>query len=400
MTATTCLALLPRDGLFCKDGRGWHTSASGRGHGLEWPWPSTILGAVRTAWGRREEQRSRTRFDANSWRTRTAGVELGRTLLLRRPLNHGATGGGAGGSAAWTPWTPDHRVWPVPSDAVWQQDGTNVHRLDPVRSNLTTLGSDDNEARESLWMPGPQATGKPLPAPRWWSEKHFTDWLAGRRVLASAPGHAFKASQRRQTHVGIDPMTLTASDGVLFSHDIVETLERDAEWAIAIEVTLPSGDLPRVATLGSDARLVQIDALPRPTFDPPASMLEAFRAGSPGLRLVVTSPACFERGWLPDGLEPQDHEYRGRLGSLDVDVVLRAAFVDRPLHVSGWNMARGAPKPTSRMVPPGAVYFFERVDRRPFAEAEARALWLAALGARTGEGFGRVVPGTWNPKRG
>jgi CRISPR-associated protein Cmr3 len=81
-------------------------------------------------------------------------------------------------------------------------------------------------------------------------------------------------------------------------------------------------------------------------------------------------------------------------------VVLRAAVVPRPLHVSGWDMAARAPKPTSRMVPPGAVYFFERVDGQPFGEAEARALWLAAIGARTDEGFGRVVPGTWNPKRG
>jgi CRISPR-associated protein Cmr3 len=62
-------------------------------------------------------------------------------------------------------------------------------------------------------------------------------------------------------------------------------------------------------------------------------------------------------------------------------------------------MAKGEPKPTLRMVPPGAVYFFERSDGRPFGEAEARSLWLAALGTRTDEGFGRVVPGVWQPTR-
>lgn len=402
MTATTYLALIPRDGLFCKDGRGWHTSASGRGHGLDWPWPSTVLGAVRSAWGRREEQRTGTRFDADSWRTRTAGVVLGRTLLLRRPPKRvgAATGASAGGNTSWTSWTQDHRVWPVPSDTSWQEGCAEVRRLDPVPPTLPTLSSDDNDARESLWMPGIEAAAKALPSPRWWSEQHFTDWLAGRRVPACAPGHAFETSRRLQAHVGIDRATLSANEGVLFSHDVVETLERDAEWAIGIEVALPSGDMPGVATVGSDARLVQIESLPDPTFDPPESVLEAFRQGSLGLRLVVTSPACFERGWLPDGLEPHDHEYRGRLGGLDVDVVLRAAFVARPLHISGWDMVGRAPKPTARMVPPGAVYFFERVDGRSFAEAQARALWLAALGTRAHEGFGRVVPGTWQPKRG
>ena len=37
-------ALLPRDGLFCKDGRGWNTSSVGRSHGHPWPPPSTLRG--------------------------------------------------------------------------------------------------------------------------------------------------------------------------------------------------------------------------------------------------------------------------------------------------------------------------------------------------------------------
>lgn len=387
MTAITRLALIPRDGLFCKDGRGWHTSASGRGHGLDWPWPSTVLGAVRSAWGRTEEERTGTLFDSNGWRTRTASIGLGRTLLLRRPPLEAS-------------WTRAHRVWPVPSDTLWLEGRAAVYRLAPVPPGLPTLGRDDDDARELLWVPGTEDATKPLPSPRWWSEEHFATWLAGGSVPTRAPGQAFETSRRVQVHVGIRPEELTADEGVLFSHDVVETLERDAEWAIGIEVALPSGDTPAVATLGSDGRLVRIEALPDQAFDLPDSVLKAFRAGSAGLRLVVTSPACFERGWLPDGLDPRDRGYRGRLDGLHVDVVLRAAFVPRPLHVSGWNMAAGAPKPTSRMVSPGAVYFFERVDGQPFGEAEARALWLAALGTRTDEGFGRVVPGTWNLKRG
>jgi len=385
MTTPTYLALLPRDGLFCKDGRGWYTSASGRGHGLDWPWPSTILGALRTAWGRTAEAVSGKLFDHRTWLEETAAVQLGRMLTLRRPPD--------------TDWNTTHLVWPVPLDALWLAGRPEVCRLQPLPSHVPTLGRDDDAARETLWRPALEEAGKPLPSPRWWRQEDFVAWLTGQPVSAQKP---FPATARRvQTRVGIRPETLTTDDGLLFSHDVLETLELHAEWAIGVEVTLPGGAVDAVATLGSDSRLVRIETLPETLFAPPARLLETFQAGSRGLRIIAVTPLAFARGWLPDGFEQHDGQYVGRLPGLPHDLVLRAAFVPRPLHVSGWNRAahsgKGAPKPTARMVAPGAVYFFERVDEQPFDAAHARSLWLAALGARTEEGFGRVVPGIWHP---
>lgn len=382
-TTTTHLALVPRDGFFAKDGRGWHTSASGRGHGLDWPWPSTVLGALRSAWGRGEETRSKTIFGPDDWQTRTQPIRLGRTLVLRR--KHGAT------------WRSEDATWPVPLDALWLEGHCEVYRLEPVEPLTPTLGRDDDGAREALWRPTLDDPSKPLGAPRWWSSEDLISWLVGESVRIR--DDAVKVTRRAQVHVGIRPEELTSDENVLFSHDVVETLDRSEEWAIGVEVGLPGGALPGVATLGSDARLARIESLSPSLFDPPARVLEAFRSWSPGLRLVAISPLCFEKGWLPDGFIENRGAYYGRLNGLDHEVVLRAAFVPRPLHVSGWDMAKREPKPTSRMVAPGAVYFFERADGKPFSEAEAKSLWLAALGTRTGEGFGRVVPGVWCPTR-
>jgi len=382
-TTTTHLALVPRDGFFAKDGRGWHTSASGRGHGLDWPWPSTVLGALRSAWGRGEEARSDTMFDSNDWLTRTAPIQLRRTLVLRR--QHGAA------------WRVEDLTWPVPLDALWLEATHEVLRLDPVQPTAPTLGCDDDDAREGLWRPLLADASKPLKAPRWWSSEDFTSWLAGKSV--SVRRDALTTTRRVQVHVGIRPEELTSDDGVLFSHDVVETLDPSGEWAIGVEVELPEGGRPNVATLGSDSRLARLESLPATLFEPPARVLEAFRTASPGLRLVAVSPLCFANGWLPDGLTESEGSYRGRLPGLDHEVILRAAFVPRPIHVSGWDMAKSEPKPTSRMVPPGAVYFFERADGEPFSETVARSLWLAALGTRTDEGFGCVVPGVWCPLR-
>jgi CRISPR-associated protein Cmr3 len=383
-TANTYLAIVPRDGFFAKDGRGWHTSASGRGHGLDWPWPSTVLGALRSAWGRGEEARSNTTFTADDWRSKTAPIQLGRTLVLRR--KHGIA------------WRIEDATWPVPQDAVWLE-GPEVHRLDPQPPSAPTLGRDDDAAREGLWRPVLDHATKPRAAPRWWSSEDFTCWLAGKSV--SIRDAALTVSRRIQVRVGIRTDELTSDDGALFSHDVVETLDIGAEWALGVEVALPAGGRPNVATLGSDSRLARIEPLLKEVFEPPMRVREAFRASSQGLRVTAVTPLCFAKGWLPDGLSESGGEYQGRLAGLDHDVVLRAAFVSRPIHVSGWDMAadhgRGSPKPTSRMVPPGAVYFFERVDGRPFGETEAESLWLKALGTRTEEGFGRVVPGVWHP---
>jgi CRISPR-associated protein Cmr3 len=386
-TTTTHLAIVPRDGFFVKDGRGWHTSASGRGHGLDWPWPSTVLGALRSAWGRGEETRSNTTFTPNDWRLKTAAIQLGRTLVLRREL----------GAA----WRAEDATWPVPFDALWLEGRSDVHRLDPVPPIAPTLGRDDDAAREGLWRPVLNDGSKPLASPHWWSSEDFMTWLAEGAV--NVRGAALATTRRVQAHVGIRPEELTSDEGVLFSHDVVETLDPNGEWAIGTEITLPEGDLPSIATLGSDSRLARLEAIHATLFEPPSRVLEAYRSGSPGLRLVATTPLCFAKGWLPDGLTENGGVYRGRLPGLDHEVILRAAFVPRPIHVSGWDLAandgKGAPKPTSRMVAPGAVYFFERADGRAFSETEFKSLWLTALGTRTDEGFGRVVPGVWHSAR-
>ena len=418
MSVTSHVAVVPRDGFFCKDGRGWHTSSSGRGHALDWPWPSTILGALRTASGREKETLGGRALSAEEWQGHARTVSLYRLLALRRPVGN--------------PWHTHHRVWPVPMDALWveeQQAGKKVVFLDPRPGpdGIETLGrkvgaEEEQKAREKLWWPAVEDSPKPLAPPRWWSETQFVAWLTDPTATANPgiPEWARASALRRvQARVGIDSGTFAASESFLFSHDVVETLDRSdgvpaAEWAIGAEVKLENPFAAPMARIGSDSRLAFIEGLSEGLFAPPASLREAFDRGSQGLRLIVVTPAKFQKGWLPSGFTVQGGEFRGQLrGIPSSDVVLRAAFVPRPIHVSGWNMTgggssggapdeerkRGGPKETSRLVPPGAVYFFERVSGEPITAADAEKLWLAALGARTDEGFGLVVPAIWTPRR-
>lgn len=396
MGKTLRLALVPRDGLFFKDGRGWYTSHSGRGHALDWPWPSSIRGALCTAVGRRQEAEKGSIHCKKEWLALKDKIKPQRQLALRRELGER--------------WSFEHRMWPVPRDVVFLENNKaetkqcKVTRLIPKKP-LAGILSNAPKADSALWFPQLETkeSVKPLTPPRWWNEATFVKWLRGKDVEATV--HQGKADgphmdKQARIHVVINNKTQTAKDKGLYTTEIVETLQSDKEgsyeWAIGVEVETPEVTAPRLATLGSDRRPAFVEELEdTPLFDPPDNLLEQI-AGSKSLRLILITPAKFKEGWLPKGFKLEDNAaYRGSLPGVNGEVILRSALVGRPVNISGWDMAERRPKGTDRMAPPGSVYFFEKANGQAFTADEVQALWLANLGDRTEDGFGLVVPGIW-----
>lgn len=384
------LILTPRDGMFLKDGREWATSQEGRAHSLGWPMPSTLFGALVTARGRLREAAGSILQKAD-WLRLAAETRLGPTIALRRPIGK-------------TEWHLPHRLWPVPADALFlgERKAERLRRLDPVPPLESILGRDDEAALKSLWWPTSDDQSKPARPPQWWSETAFVEWLADPQPWRDCSGDYYGIQQPRhmQAHVGIDPTTQAARESILFAHDVVETIDQDrCEWAIGCRAEI-GDDLPTMATLGGDRRLCRVAAVSDGLFAMPERLRDAFASqASLGLRLVAVTPAAFAEGSLPDGFHAGTGGLvEGMLPGLEIPLILQAAFVPRATHVSGWDMAERRPKPTTRLVPPGAVYHFVRRDGRPFAAADAERLWLVALGGRNEQGFGRFVPGVWHPK--
>jgi CRISPR-associated protein Cmr3 len=385
MITTARFALLPRDGLFCKDGRGWYTSDVGRSHSHPWPPPSTIRGALRAAWGQALMARSSRALSPEQWERETRDVVLGPVLALLRPLDQD--------------FAPAHRMWPTPADAV-VVDG-HIQRLLPRQPprGVETLGTGDDALLEALWRPV-LSLGKPKVPPPFWTEDALGGWLRG--ACPTSPGHV-GPPRRVDVRVTLNADTQTAEPGMLYQTPILETLDGlgsgAREWALGLECSLPSDapDFPRGPLgLGGKRRLTLAARLSPALFAQPRDLPEH----SPGLRLILATPAHFQRGWLPDGLERGEHAGRpawvGTVPGVEGQVVLRSALVNRPLELSTWDMVRREARATRRLVPAGSVYFFERVDGRAFTSLHA--LWLAAWGTGHEEGLGRVLPGHWNPK--
>jgi CRISPR-associated protein Cmr3 len=387
------LALTLRDGLFLKDAKGWTTSALGRSSTLGWPFPSTIRGALRTAWGLEQEgQHGGPLWTPEDWLTRTALLRLSALLPLRR-------------ARSADKWSVGHRMWAAPRDAYVVKASLSPLRMtpEPPDANLGSLGAWDDAAMESLWHVAPAAASreksKPGEGPAWWTEDEMTAWLCGADVTLATSSRSIPA--RDQVHVTINSSTGTAADSQLYGTRVIEPLDADKhEWAMGVRVAWPTplssaSHKLKPMSAGGKRRLVYPEEVTG-LWDMPKELAAAFDKHKPrGLRVVLATPAEFKNGWLPDGFTAHGTEYRGKLFGMAHELILRAACVPRPQHVSGWDMANNEPKPTRRLVPAGAVYFFERADNQPFSSDDAKALWCAQLGQHTEDGQGVIVPGIW-----
>jgi len=380
------IAIVPRDGIFAKDGRGFYTSDVGRGHGHRWPLPMTVRGALRAALGRNIMDTSGRRLEPRDYEEVTRGLTIEKLLTLHRRPGE--------------PFSASHDLWPTPADALYTSSpaGITITRLSPEPPRAGTLGDRDDPALEALWRPYPGKQGKGAERPMFWSDADMMRWLWSDAPPIDQAAAGLTPERRTQIHVTIDEATLAAKPSMLFSEDIVETIgPKGSEWAIGVacdlpaETRLPAGPLP----LGGKRRL----SLQEPIDEQVCAAPKELPAECSSLRLVLATPALFARGVVPEGFEVnKENLYVGRLPNIEGAVVMRAAMVPGPLDVSSWDTVKRAPRKTRRLVPAGAVYFFTKENGAPFRQDELRALWLCRWGLDTDEGLGLALPGVWSPK--
>jgi len=392
------VTLVPRDGVFLKDGRGWCTSESNRAGSLAWPFGTTVRGALRAGLGYATEADRGKPLERKEWLPLNEDLEVSAVLPLARP---------PGGE-----WSAAARHWPAPLDALLLDTEEYAVAVDPAVANAELLALDDDpETIATAALAHPQhaaGAGKPLAMPRFWPDDLFMHWLCRRPVDRNAVGCSAQPLLRVQTHVSIDPIVGTAAEGKLFSGSVVEPHSSVGnagvlEWSFA-PVSRTLGDIRRktltgrVVKLGGDGRAACCAALPESLFAMPDELAAAFAAGSIGMRLILAGPASFDAGWRPASLQPVGNRFEGSIAGLD-DVVLHAACVGRPMHVSGWDVAGGTAKATRRLAPAGSVYFLTRRSGEPFTAADALTAWLASVGepVHRPDRLGAVVPGIWNP---
>ncbi|MFA7241732.1 MAG: type III-B CRISPR module-associated Cmr3 family protein [Sulfuricellaceae bacterium] len=238
--------------------------------------------------------------------------------------------------------------------------------------------------------------GKPSGGPRWWAWNDLMAFRGGETPSIEnlkSNGWAPPEDDLR-THVVIERISQSAEKGKLFQTAGLTFLPCPQAGAPFPEGRISligsiSGEIGNgVITLGGERRLSAIAPAPGdlwPTM--PANLAEDIhRAG--GLCLTLLTPALFAGGWHPS--------LTGKpFGGAGLKLRLRAAALERWLPHSGWDLAQWQPRAGRKMVPAGAVYWFEVLEA---SDKALRALWLAPVSDHEQDrrdGFGLA----WTPPR-
>lgn len=353
-TLTIGLELLPLDTLFFRDGRPFGEAvraASGLPH------PQTLAGALRT-WFLRQ---AGCDFDALG-RALAGGTSFDKALAQGQPP--------AAQAVAQTtfrgPWLyrDQNPLAPLPATILKTDDGEYV-RLDPLAP----------ETRLPGWR-SPMAGMRPLWRRGGKSAKHrpaFLTMIGLRQFLAGGvpqpaevidPECLYGFDER--VGIGVDPQTYATQEGMIYAARMLALKDgvgfyaevRGPKQALAL---LP--DEPFPLTWGGEGRRAACRKVP--AVDWPE---EHPRQGE-GALLLLTAPGLFPDGWRPPAIE------------------LVAAAVADSVAVSGWDLARGGPKPNRFAVAAGSVYFLEQPLRRGASLCQGEDATV---------GWGTFLEGRWD----
>lgn len=377
----------PRDPLIVRDGRPFGPTPGARARSLDFPYPSTIAGGVRTQAG----QDGNGLFDAGKI---TAVKKIG----IRGPL-----------LVEWDEQDALTYLAPAPADALLLQESESQpvyrHRLQPLEK--AGMLSDLDDDLYPVGMAQPTLSKPYKKSPRYWYWQSFTEWLtqptgAKEEIDVTGLGHGGPGKEWRM-HVKIQPETLTSEEGMLFATSGLvfrqrpsaddATLSSVKRLGLAVEVNnlngmqIPAGPAP----LGGERRIVYWSASDVALPGAPDGLVDKIvQTGC--CRLILLTPACFTAGWRPDWLLQARH---------GVTPQLAAAAVGKPLTVSGWDFEKPGPKPTRRLVPAGSVYFLRLGADQDAIKNWVKHVWLQNVSDTEEDrlsGFGLAAVGVWDGK--
>ena len=368
----------PRDGLAFRDGR--PNTGGSQSRSLRFPMPQTVAGAVRSRAG----LDAGGRFDLS----RTAAVKALRIQgpLLARGLAEG--------------W---ELLVPAPQDGLWEeqeaQSGTRsvklLHPLHPLAGPCLRGGSVVADGLSPVGLERSPKGKPPKDVPAFWTWRHLMDWLARPdRIGAESVldhGQAPLIPEERLS-VAIDPETGTYRHGALFGvaslifRSSDHRMEGLKELALAFRT---DADLkPGPGFLGGRNKLAAVRQEGVPAWPTACPFLEDL-ARQDRIRVILLTPGLFDRGWQPSWLLEERH---GLLPAL------KAARVDRPETLSGWDYELQQTKPTRRAVSAGSVFWLELGGTAEQRKAWVQELWMQPVSdgeLDRRDGFGLAVMGVW-----
>ena len=347
------LFLQANDTFFFRDGRPFTKGDQFEGYSIFPPLPSTILGALRTAYIAEHGNLSAFYAEKMAMTIGTpdslGSISLNGVFLADRESTI---------------------YYPIPLDLVVKKNDTDkklyVLEVGTESSNLNSnaslthllkwSGTEDVESESKGRLAGIDMTEYLLSAQTAFIFRPIEDFI------------------RSEPKIGIerDYRTSAAKDNMLyrinmsrFQSQFLNPNERKALSDLGFvvdyqcDIELPENGLLKLGGEGKSftyKRSCHI-ADPLAANEDMAALKAAIRS-SGAFKLYFATPAIFDQGWLPKWIDK--NTYAAEYSSMSFE--LRTAAVGKPIAIGGWDMKKNMPKPTCQAVPAGSVYYFKVSD--------------------------------------
>ncbi len=359
------LFLKPNDTFFFRDGRPFTRGEQSEGYSIETPFPSTVMGALRTAYIAFCGDMAQFASDQMESVIGTKQSLLGASIQVK-----GVFLGRNGGSLYYL--TPRDLVSEKKSESatlyplsIESQSGTSSSRSNSELSNLLTWNDPTMQVEH---------------AGGYISCDNLRKYLLGKTSGLTSENSGFIIDEPK---VGItrSHKTLTVDEGMLYRINMKRFSDSELGFVVDVNGIDP---LPKSALikLGGEGKGFTYNE----TIQQPDLLLASDRAKirdvideSKKFKLYLGTHAIFDDGWLPKCLHG--------------DIELITAAVGNYVTIGGWDVANGNPKKAYRAVPAGSVYYFRLINRTK-AETVLDCLHYKNIGdQRTQEGFGLAYVG-------
>jgi CRISPR-associated protein Cmr3 len=343
MEQTNCVrkgfCLDPLDLLSFRDGRPFGGGSYAKS-GL--PVPQTLTGAMRTAL-----------LLAFGCRFEKLAKEVGAGKGFGEALEASGAPPWIGKTLFRGPWLAAHITHEV---ELFLPVPANVHRSKEIEGDYHVLKPLHAGIPSPGWKP---AEGEPRMRPLWFDRAGRTERATGflslsglRDYLASkniAPRNVVAGGSENplygfseRTGIGIDPDSFSVQEGLIYGAGFLALSKGICFYGEALlPDSAPSSALDGIelVSFGGEGRKAVLRQVPAAAWPSPPG-----GAGQKSF-LVLTTPAFFAGGWKPRAIAGK----------------IAGAAVAEGIPVSGWDLARGGPKPTRFAAPAGSVYFLDEL---------------------------------------
>ncbi len=243
-------------------------------------------------------------------------------------------------------------------------------------------------------------SGKPVLGPEWWSLNDLLRWRLASPVLSFSDIEKnawMTLPDDIRTHVSINNKTLNAESGKLFQTAGLNMWQAPSEkdplpqCAIALLACIDGDINSGLLNLGGERRLSAVRPYPNIWPHMPSDLAEGVLRAK-GLSLTLLTPALYRDGWQPawlkEGIPP---------GCNKLKLKLRAAAVNGWKPQSGWDLNANKSRATRKMAPAGSTYWFDVLE---YHQPDIEKLWLQHISDDKQDrldGFGLAVPFPYTP---